>query len=128
MVGLAGMVQEQTATQLAGMDQADIYINLQRIWSNIKKMYIEYCLHYIKTCILKSCEQCRKCFCKCGEEFIETIKHLIKGKLLYYIGSFIFLTLLSYSWFQELLLVVQKQIGEWYATGADTSWHYLRSG
>ena len=37
VVGLAGMVQEQTANQLAEMDQAEIYINMQRIWSNKKK-------------------------------------------------------------------------------------------
>ena len=33
VVGLAGMVQEQPATQLAGMDLAKIYINMQRICS-----------------------------------------------------------------------------------------------
>ena len=33
VVGLAGMVQEQPATRLAGMDLADIYINMQRICS-----------------------------------------------------------------------------------------------
>ena len=33
VVGLAGMVQEHPATRLAGMDLAEIYINMQRICS-----------------------------------------------------------------------------------------------
>ena len=54
VVGLAGMVQEQTATQLAGMDQAEIYINMQRIWSNIKKMHIACILHTLYAGIAKN--------------------------------------------------------------------------
>ena len=33
VVGLAGMVQEQPATRLAGMDPSEICINMQRIHS-----------------------------------------------------------------------------------------------
>ena len=33
VVGLAGMVQEQPATGLAGMDLAEICVNMQRICS-----------------------------------------------------------------------------------------------
>ena len=42
VVGLAGMVQEQPATRLAGMDQAEIYINMQRICCYMKKLCLKY--------------------------------------------------------------------------------------
>ena len=44
VVGLAGMVQEQPATRLAGMDPAEIYINMQK---NMQ-LCVKLCLKYAK--------------------------------------------------------------------------------
>ena len=42
VVGLAGMVQEQPATGLAGMDPAEVGLNMQKICSYMEKIWKKY--------------------------------------------------------------------------------------
>ena len=42
VVGLAGMVQEQPATGLAGMDPAEVGLNMQKICSYMEKIWKKF--------------------------------------------------------------------------------------
>ena len=47
VVGLAGMVQQQPATGLAGMHPAEVCINMQRICDYMSKICTKYAYIYI---------------------------------------------------------------------------------